>query len=135
MRPLAALALGLALAACATSTSAPTAATSYLNGTSWRRVDDMNANPHGVTMAFDANGASGETGCNRWFASATHNGEVLRFGAIGTTRRACTSEVQAGAERSFLEMLPNTRYAHYDRDALVLLDENQQAIARFDSEQ
>lgn len=135
MRALAAIALSFALVACATSAPAPTPTPqgNHLAGTSWRRVDDMNANPHGVTMAFTERGASGDTGCNRWFTSATQNGEELRFGNIGTTRRACTSEVQAGAERSFLDMLPNTRYGHYDQHALVLLDENQQVIARFES--
>lgn len=134
MRALAAILLATALAACVTSEPAQPG-TSYLNGTGWRRVDDMNANPHGVTMDFNDTGASGDTGCNRWFASVAHEGEVLRFGNVGTTRRACTSEVQAGAERSFLEMLPNTRYGHYDQHALVLLDENQHQIARFESTQ
>lgn len=136
MRAFAALVLGLTLAACATPApqAEPPAATSHLAGTSWRRVDDMNANPHGATIAFTAEGASGNTGCNRWFTSVTHSGEALRFGNIGTTRRACLSEVQAGTERSFLAVLRATRYAHYDQNALVLLDENQQVIAEFNVE-
>jgi len=135
MRALAAALLALALSACATAAPAPEqSATSYLAGTSWRRVDDMNANPHGATMAFTAEGASGDTGCNRWFSSVTHSGEELRFGNIGTTRRACLSEVQAGTERDFLAVLRATRYGHYDQDALVLLNERQEVIARFDAE-
>lgn len=136
MRALAALVLGLTLAACATAAApqAESGTASYLAGTSWRRVDDMNANPHGATMAFTAEGASGYAGCNQWFSSVTHSGEALRFGTIGTTRRACTSELQAGTERSFLEALRATRYAHYDQGALVLLDQQQQVIARFDTE-
>jgi heat shock protein HslJ len=124
-----------AVAAC-TTTDAPTPApsTSYLNGTSWRRVDDMNANPHGATMAFSADRASGDTQCNRWFATVRHDGESIQFGEIGLTRRACTSQVSQGTERSFLEALRATRYAHYDQDALVLLDAQQQVIARFDRE-
>jgi heat shock protein HslJ len=46
---------------------------------------------------------------------------------------ACQSEVQAATERSFLAVLHATRYAHYDQDALVLLDEQQNQIARFGS--
>ena len=136
MRALAALVLCVALSACATA-AAPQpeqTATSYLAGTSWRRVDDMNANPHGATLAFTAEGASGYAGCNQWFSAVTHSGEALRFGNIGTTRRACTSEVQAGTERSFLAVLRAARYAHYDQSALVLLDQQQQVIARFDAE-
>jgi heat shock protein HslJ len=108
----------------------PAPSTSYLAGTEWRRIDDENANPHGATMAFTSEGVSGSTGCNRWFTSVTHDGEALRFGNIGTTRRGC-ADVQAATERSFLAVLEATRYAHYDRDALVLLDANQQVIARF----
>jgi heat shock protein HslJ len=124
------------LAACATQTPPPaeTSTASYLAGTSWRRVDDENANPHGATLAFTERGASGNTSCNRWFSAITHNGEALRFGNIGTTRRACQAEVQAATERSFLAVLRATRYGHYDQDVLVLLDENQRVIARFNSE-
>lgn len=124
------LALLGACAAPETPAPSPTGATSYLAGTEWRRIDDENANPHGATMAFTSEGASGYTGCNRWFTSVTHAGEALRFGNIGTTRMAC-GDLQNGIERSFLAVLEATRYAHYDRDALVLLDENQQVIARF----
>jgi heat shock protein HslJ len=136
MRALAALVLGLTLAACATAAppQAEQPAASHLAGTSWRRIDDMNANPHGATMAFTAEGASGDTGCNRWFSSVTHNGEAIRFGNVGTTRRACLNEVQQSTERSFLAVLRAARYAHYDDNALVLLDESQQVIAEFNVE-
>jgi heat shock protein HslJ len=117
------------LAACASVEPAP--ASIHLAGTSWQRIDDENANPHGATLAFEAARASGYTGCNRWFASVAQDGEGLRFGEIGMTRMACQAEVQAWTERSFLEVLRATRYGHYDQDALVLLDERQQVIARF----
>jgi heat shock protein HslJ len=136
MRTIAAALFALMLTACVqTSGSAPDAPASYLTGTSWRRVDDVNANPHGATMAFTADRASGYTGCNNWFASVTHDGEALRFGAVGMTRRACDGAgVQIDTERSFLAVIETTRYAHYDQDALVLLDENQQVIAEFNVE-
>lgn len=127
------------LAACATTPDQPASpqeppSAVQLSGTKWRRVDDMNANPHGATLDFVDNRASGYTGCNRWFATVTQNGEELRFGDIGMTRMACGAGVQTATERSFLAALEATRYAHYDQDALVLLDANQQVIARFDSE-
>lgn len=136
MRMLAAALLALTLGACAqTSGVGPDAPASYLTGTSWRRVDDTNANPHGATMAFSADRASGYTGCNNWFASVTHDGEALRFGDVGMTRRACDGAgVQVDTERNFLAVIEATRYAHYDQDALMLLDENQQVIAEFRTE-
>jgi heat shock protein HslJ len=136
MRAIAAALLALTLAACVqTSGSEPNAPASYLTGTSWRRVDDTNANPHGATMAFTADRASGYTGCNNWFASVMHDGEALRFGSVGMTRRACDGAgVQIDTERNFLAVIEATRYAHYDQDALVLMDENQQVIAEFNVE-
>ena len=121
----------LFLAACTTAQPAQEPPRNYLAGTSWLRIDDEEANPHGATMAFTEDGASGHTGCNRWFTSVTHAGEALDFGNIGTTRMACQTEMQAGTERRFLEVLAATRYAHYDQDVLMLLDANQQIIARF----
>jgi heat shock protein HslJ len=95
----------------------------------------MDANPHGATLDFEGDRASGYTGCNRWFATVTQNGEELRFGAVGMTRMACDGAgVQMATERNFIAALEATRYGHYDQDALVLLDQNQQVIARFDSE-
>jgi len=118
-------------AACATAEPPQQDAPIHLAGTSWQRVDDEIANPHGATMAFTERGASGYTGCNRWFTSVTQDGEALRFGDIGMTRVACQTGMQAATERNLIEALNATRYAHYDEDALVLLDERQQQVARF----
>ncbi len=123
----------LLLSACAsepTTLGGPIAI--HLSGTTWRRVDDRNANPHGATLEFAENRASGFTGCNRWFATVTQDGEELRFGDVGTTRMACAAEPAAAAERNFLNVLSATRDAHYDGEVLVLLDAEQNVIARFD---
>lgn len=119
----------LFLAACASAEPAQTAI--HLAGTSWLRVDDEQANPHGATLAFEAERATGYTGCNRWFAAVTQDGEALRFGEIGMTRRACPTPMQEATERNFLQVLRDTRYAHYDQDALALLDGEQRVIAQF----
>jgi len=120
----------LLLAACATAAPAPSAPI-HLAGTSWLRVDDEEANPHGATMSFTERGASGHTGCNRWFTSVTQDGEALRFGNIGLTRMACQTQMQAGTERRMLEVLRAARFAHYDEDVLMLLDAQQRPIATF----
>lgn len=125
----------LFLGACAqTPAPAPSGeagATSQLSGTKWLRVDDENANPHGATLEFEDARASGYTGCNRWFASVTQSGEQLRFGAVGTTRMACQTGMQADTERNFLAVLDAARYARYEEEDLVLLDERQNQIALF----
>lgn len=127
----------LLLGACAqTPIETPPASVSamHLSGTKWRRIDDTNANPHGATMDFDGNRASGHTGCNRWTADVTQNGEQLRFGVVAVTEMHCGAGVQMATERSFLAVIEAARYAHYDRDALVLLDGRQTVIAEFNSE-
>jgi hypothetical protein len=53
----------------------------------------------------------------------------------GTEWRRVDDQMQAAAERSFLAVLRATRYGHYDQHALVLLDEEQHQLARFDSMQ
>lgn len=121
----------LLLAGCASAAPAGTPEPIHLAGTSWLRVDDEQANPHGATLAFEAARASGYTGCNHWFASVTQDGETLRFGEIGMTRMACPTQMQQATERNFLQALRATRYGHYDQDALALLDEDQNVIAMF----
>src|SRR5690606_36442771 len=92
-----AIILAIALAGCA-ATSAPPAPHNYLAGTSWRRVDDENASPHNPTIAFEEARASGYSGCNRWFASIAHDGEVLTFGDLGSTRMACAEPAMAAEQ-------------------------------------
>lgn len=133
MRALAAF-LVLALSACMTpvpsAPAPPPAGSSYLSGTHWI-MEGVEASPHYPTMNFEEARASGFNGCNQWFAGVTHEGESLRFGMIGTTRRACEAGSAGAVERRFLAMLNATRYAHYDQDALVLLDAEQHQIGRF----
>jgi heat shock protein HslJ len=85
-------------------------------------------------MDFEGTRASGYTGCNRWTADVTQNGEQLRFGMVAVTEMHCGAGVQMATERSFLAVIEAARYAHYDRDALVLLDARQNVIAEFDTE-
>ena len=127
----------LLLAACTQTTARPTpapqAATHYLSGTKWLRMDDLNANPHGATLEFDGDRAAGYTGCNRWTADVRGAGEELRFGMVAVTEMACATPMQMDTERNFLSVLDRTRYAHFDQESLVLMDARQNQIAQFNS--
>lgn len=127
----------LLLGACAqTTTSAPpspNAATHLLSGTKWLRMDNANANPHGATLEFEGDRASGYTGCNRWTADVTERGEELRFGMVAVTEMACISPMQMDTERNFLRVLEQTRYGRFDQESLVLMDAQQVQIAQFNS--
>lgn len=107
--------------------------THFLSGTKWLRMDDVDANPHGATMDFIGNRASGYTGCNRWTADVTEAGEELRFGMVAVTEMACLTHMQRDTERNFLRVLERTRYAHFDQESLVLMDARQNQIAQFNS--
>lgn len=121
--------LALLLAACAAQ--APLAAPAFdLTGTHWQRADDDQAAPHFPTLAFTARGASGYSGCNRWFSAVTRDASALRFGNIGMTRMAC-AEAAMAAERNFADALERTRGWRADAGELVLLDETGNAAARF----
>lgn len=110
----------------------PSAATQRLPGTKWLRIDDLDANPHGATLEFEGNRASGYTGCNRWTADVAENGEQLRFGVTAVTEMAC-APMQMDTERNFLSVIDRTRYAHFDQESLILMDARQNQIAQFNS--
>ena len=83
-------------------------------------------------MEFAGGRAAGYTGCNRWTADVTEQGEILRFGMVAVTEMAC-APMQMATERNFLRVLERTRYAHFDQESLVLLDAQQSQIAQFNS--
>ena len=131
LRALAASTLLMA-AACAsdeTGAAPPHSGANHLAGTNWVQTEPEAAPP--PTIQFEDTRAAGFAGCNRWFATVTQEGETLRFSQAGATRMACP-EPQMAAEIAFLSVIENTRYGHYDRDALVLLDEAQTVTARFE---
>ncbi len=130
-----ALLLAVALAACAQTTT-PAPQEDYLAGTAWQRVDDLDAMPHPARMQFERGRASGYTGCNRWSSETVQSGgDELRFENITVTERACEGAgVQMATERNFLNVIRNTRRAHYDQSALVLFDARDQQIARFEAD-
>lgn len=57
-----------------------------------------------VSLTFSEDRAYGNAGCNHWFASYQLEGEKLRFGQIGSTRKMCADHVMK-QEQHFLELL------------------------------
>jgi len=104
-----------------------------LEGVSWRRIDDSDANPHGGTLTLEGARASGHAGCNRWFAAATREGQSLRFGDAGLTRMMCAEPAMA-AERRFMAMLQATRGYRMEGEELVFTDHAGREAARFQRE-
>lgn len=102
-----------------------------LTGVTWRRTDDMDANPHAGTLTIDETGrASGSTGCNRWFSDVTREGDRITFGQMGMTRMAC-AEPQMAAEQRFEAALNATRRYRVAGEDLILTDDAGREVARF----
>lgn len=57
-----------------------------------------------ITMTFQDGRVTGNTGCNEYFADYTVDGESIKLGPVGSTRRACP-EGLGDQEQTFLELL------------------------------
>ncbi len=123
------LVFALLLAACAAPQMTPSAPFA-LDGTTWQRTDDDQAAPHFPTLQFSDGGASGYSGCNRWFATVTQNRSALRFGGVGSTEMACAPPAM-GAEQRMFDALNRTAAYRVDAEELTLLDANGDVAARF----
>ncbi|MBB3104963.1 META domain-containing protein [Azomonas macrocytogenes] len=64
-----------------------------------------------VSLTFSEGRAYGNTGCNHWFATYSLEQKQLRFSNIGSTRKACTEELNR-QERHFLNLLAHVE--HWD---------------------
>ena len=75
------------------------------------------------TLAIDAEGGiSGSGGCNRYFGSATIDGEQITMGGIGATRMACP-EPAMGEEQRYLQALDAVASWQLEADELTLADD------------
>lgn len=111
----------------------PLVPSEVLPGTTWRLVamDGIpRSGPSVPTLAFDAQGLSGDTGCNRYFAEALLDGSDLELGPIGVTRRACAPELM-DVEARFLELLAGADELRVDPEFLVVEVEGARHPLRF----
>jgi heat shock protein HslJ len=100
-----------------------------LERTYWRLVE-LGGQPAMTTggtreahLLFDAtaNRVTGSSGCNRLTGPFTREGVSLRFGALASTRMACTDDRLGRQERDFLAALSATTRHGIARDTLTLL--------------
>ncbi|MDH4185726.1 MAG: META domain-containing protein [Nitrospira sp.] len=73
--------------------------------------------------------ATGFAGCNNSFGSYELDGASLKFGSVGSTRRACP-DMETGLETEFFKALEKTR-GWKIRDGNLLLLEDEKVLARF----
>jgi heat shock protein HslJ len=72
----------------------------------------------------------GSTGCNRYTAGYTLDGDSLEIGTIASTKIACPPPADA-AERAYLAALGRVAAWRSEDDELVLLDDNDAELLRY----
>lgn len=74
-----------------------------------------------ATLEFDESGVkiSGFAGCNRFFGSATVEGEAISFGPLGATKMMC-AEPAMGIEDKFLSLVDKTSSFEVKENQLLL---------------
>ncbi|MBX3529966.1 MAG: META domain-containing protein [Rhizobiaceae bacterium] len=103
----------------------PAAKPAPITGVEWQvehieGVDNLGETRPTLTIGADGR-AGGSTGCNRFFAKATIDGEVLAFSEAGTTFMACDETVMR-VERAFLDALAAVAAYRLEDGMLVLVD-------------
>ena len=71
--------------------------------------------------------AEGFSGCNNYFSQYELKGPSLKFGLIGSTRRACP-DAESIIERNFFSVLENTRAWEIKDGRLALLSGNDELV-------
>ncbi len=99
-----------------------------LAGTSWR-VTAINNQRGGVvsvvqgsdvSMTFADGTVTGNASCNRYNGPVEQSGDRIRFGALASTRRACTDEALNQQEKSFFAALATAATARFEGTQLEL---------------
>ena len=75
--------------------------------------------------------SAGSTGCNRFTASYTVDGDAMEIGTTATTRMACPPPADA-VERAYLAALGRVAAWHLDGSELVLADAEHNELLRYE---
>jgi heat shock protein HslJ len=113
-----------------------------LEGIEWRLVQLAGSGvpfidvPPGVepTLRIDGTDAGGDGGCNRWFSTATIEGDAIAFGPIGSTMMAC-EEPRMSIELEYLAKLSQVARWAVSGTTLDLSDAGGAVLLRYTSGQ
>ena len=83
------------------------------------------------SATFTDDTVGGSTGCNRFTASYTVDGDAMEIGEIASTRMACPPPADA-IERAYLAALGRVAAWHIDGSELVLADDDDNELLRFE---
>src|SRR6187200_893521 len=83
------------------------------------------------SATFTNDTVGGSTGCNRFTASYTVDGDSMEIGKIASTRMACPPPADA-VERAYLAALGRVAAWHKDGSKLVLADAEHNEVLRYE---
>ena len=83
------------------------------------------------SATFTDDTVGGSTGCNRFTASYTVDGDAMEIGEIASTRMACPPPADA-IERAYLAALGRVAAWHIDGSELVLADDDDNELLRYE---
>ena len=83
------------------------------------------------SATFTDDTVGGSTGCNRFTAPYTVDGDSLEIGTIATTRMACPPPADA-VERAYLAALGRVAAWHQDGAELILVDDEHNELLRYE---
>jgi len=86
--------------------------------------------PEGPSATFTAGTVTGSTGCNRFTASYTQDGDALAIGTVATTKMGCPPPAD-GVERAYLAALDRVASWRRVHDELALADADGRTLLRF----
>lgn len=86
-----------------------------------------------ATFRIDEAGKAGGSGpCNVYFATAKVDGSTIAISDIGSTFKACASEIMA-EEKALFEALAKAASYHVDAGKLIIVDKDDRVILRFNA--
>ena len=94
-----------------------------LAGTAWRAISVSGAAPvagNEPTIAFDADRATGTTGCNQYFGGYTYADGTIALSQVGMTMMACDGPIGT-VEGSFVKALNGATSVAIDDGGQLLL--------------
>ena len=130
------LALGLVVGGCGgddEDESEPQAEAAALEGVPWvlsSGLDVEGWEQAAPSVTFEDGTVGGSTGCNRFTASYTVDGDAVELGMIASTQIACPPPADA-VERAYVEALGRVAGWRLDGEELVLLDEDDAEVLRY----
>jgi len=115
--------------------SKPNSAPLTLPGTEWV-LQDLAGTPAlanvKATLAFPETGrAAGNASCNRFMGSVEISGDMIKFGALASTRMACADNAVSSQETEYLKALGAAKRFEWKEPTLLIYAQGYEKPLRF----